>query len=88
MIHVSAFRRPSHIGLDATYLYGQANIETKRTALEQAGPAARPGKPPRWKRDAELLAWLDTLSDTVEARRTGSAITACRGIGLNTCYPP
>ena len=50
-----------HVDLDTTYLYAQANLETKRKALEQADPAARPGKPPRWKRDAELLAWLDAL---------------------------
>jgi hypothetical protein len=33
----------------------------KRKALEQVDPKLRPGKPPRWKRDAELLAWLDSL---------------------------
>jgi site-specific recombinase XerD len=30
-------------------------------ALEQASASARPGKPPRWKRDPELLSWLDSM---------------------------
>jgi hypothetical protein len=36
-------------------------LETKRKALEQVDPKLRPAKPPRWKRDADLLAWLDSL---------------------------
>jgi len=50
-----------HVDLDTTYLYAQANLETKRKALEQADPAARPGKPSRWRKNAELIAWLDAL---------------------------
>lgn len=50
-----------HVDLDTTYLYAQANLETKRKALDQADPSARPAKPPRWKQDAVLLAWLDSL---------------------------
>lgn len=50
-----------HAQLDTTNLYAQANLETKRKALEQVDPKLRPGKPPRWKRDADLLAWLDSL---------------------------
>ena len=50
-----------HAHLDTTNHYAQANLETKRKALEQVDPKLRPGKPPRWKRDADLLAWLDSL---------------------------
>ena len=38
----------------------KANLETRK-ALEQADPNLRPAKPPRWKHDADLLAWLDSL---------------------------
>ena len=50
-----------HASLDTTNHYARANIETKRKALEKVDPAARPGKPPRWKRNPELMAWLDSL---------------------------
>lgn len=50
-----------HASLDTTNHYARANLETKRKALEQVDPSTRPGKPPRWKRNAELLAWLDSL---------------------------
>ncbi|KFG89923.1 Integrase/recombinase [Sphingobium herbicidovorans NBRC 16415] len=49
-----------HVSLDTTSHYAQANLETKRKALEHVGvPAA--ACQPSWKRDASLLAWLDTL---------------------------
>ena len=50
-----------HTHLDTTNHYAQANIETKRKALEQVDPKLRPSKPPRWKRDADLMTWLDSL---------------------------
>lgn len=50
-----------HAHLDTTNWYAQANLETKRKALEQADPKLFKGKPPRWKRDGDLLAWLDSL---------------------------
>jgi len=50
-----------HAHLDTTNHYAQANLETKRKALEQVDPSLRSRKPPRWKRDADLLAWLDSL---------------------------
>ena len=49
-----------HVHLDTTFLYAQANVETKRRAIEQVD-GARPARPPRWKRDAAILAWLDQL---------------------------
>jgi len=50
-----------HASLETTNHYAQANLETKRSALEKADPKLRPGKPPRWKRETDLLAWLDSL---------------------------
>jgi site-specific recombinase XerD len=50
-----------HANLDTTNHYAQASLETKRRALEQVDSHLRPAKPPRWKRDADLLAWLDSL---------------------------
>ena len=49
-----------HASLDTTNTYGRANLETKRKALEKVDPS-RVGKPTRWKRDVELLEWLDSL---------------------------
>lgn len=51
-----------HAHLDTTNHYARATLETKRAALERVDPSAGPGRPPRWKRDPELLAWLDALS--------------------------
>lgn len=50
-----------HENLDTTNLYARANLDTKRKALEKVEASARPRKPPRWKRDPELLAWLDSI---------------------------
>ena len=50
-----------HVSLDTTNHYAQANLETKRKALEQVGVPAAGNRPARWKRDADLLDWLDTL---------------------------
>jgi site-specific recombinase XerD len=50
-----------HSRLETTNHYARANLETKRKALEQVDPSTRPGKPPHWKRNPELLAWLDSL---------------------------
>jgi len=50
-----------HAHLDTTNHYAQANLETKREALERLDPSSTIKKPPRWRRDASLLAWLDSL---------------------------
>jgi site-specific recombinase XerD len=50
-----------HASLDTTNLYAQANLETKRKAIEQVDGTVRPAKPLRWKRDQDLLVWLDSL---------------------------
>jgi site-specific recombinase XerD len=48
-----------HADLNTTNHYAQADLETKRRALETV--SSRPGKPPRWRRKPELLKWLDSL---------------------------
>jgi site-specific recombinase XerD len=50
-----------HVSLDTTNHYAQANLETKRKALERVGVPATGRGPPSWKRDASVLAWLDSL---------------------------
>jgi integrase len=50
-----------HTSLNTTNHYARANVETKRKALEKVDGSARRGKPPRWKRNPELMAWLDSL---------------------------
>ena len=46
---------------ECSYIYARANVEAKRKALEKVDGAARSSKPPRWKREVELMAWLDSL---------------------------
>jgi site-specific recombinase XerD len=50
-----------HVSLDTTNHYARANLETKRQALQQVDKSTRPTKPPRWKRDPDLLTWLNSL---------------------------
>jgi len=49
-----------HVHLDTTNRYAQANLETKRKALERITDG-RPDEPARWKDSYGLLDWLDTL---------------------------
>jgi site-specific recombinase XerD len=50
-----------HVSLDTTMQYARANLETKRRALELVDPSKRPSAPSRWKRNPDLLDWLDAL---------------------------
>jgi site-specific recombinase XerD len=50
-----------HQSLDTTNIYARANVEAKRKTLEKVDGAVRSAKPPRWKREVELMAWLDSL---------------------------
>ena len=50
-----------HVRLDTTNHHARANLETKRRALEQVDRSTRPGSPPRWRRNPDLLNWLDSL---------------------------
>jgi site-specific recombinase XerD len=50
-----------HASLDTNNIYARANVETKRRTLEKVDGSVRLEKPPRWKREVELLKWLDSL---------------------------
>jgi len=50
-----------HVRLDTTNIYARANLETKRKALEKIDTSIRPGRPPRWKADPQLMVWLNSL---------------------------
>lgn len=50
-----------HVSLDTTNHYAQANLETKRKALESLESPSGPPKRASWKEDKSVLAWLDTL---------------------------
>ena len=50
-----------HVSLDTTNHYARANLETKRQALAKVDPSTRPSRPPRWKRNPDLLSWLNSL---------------------------
>ncbi|SCK08121.1 Site-specific recombinase XerD [Variovorax sp. HW608] len=49
-----------HASLETTYHYAQANLDTKREALERLQPPPTKKSAP-WRRDASLLAWLESL---------------------------
>jgi len=44
-----------HVSLDTTNHYAQANLETKRQALERAGMRSNAGKLPRWRRNRSVF---------------------------------
>ncbi len=48
-----------HASLDTTNLYAQANLATKRTALERVEPPS--SRRARWRREPGLIEWLDSL---------------------------
>lgn len=50
-----------HVSLDTTNHYAQANLEAKRKAFESLETPPGPQRPPSWKTDKGVLAWLDTL---------------------------
>jgi site-specific recombinase XerD len=50
-----------HVSLDTTNHYAQANLETKRKALERVDLRSKADKSPRWRRDRSVLEWLDSF---------------------------
>ena len=50
-----------HAHLDTTNHYAQANLDTKREALQRLDPSSKIKQPPPWRRDASVLTWLDSL---------------------------
>lgn len=49
-----------HVSLETTNHYAQANLETKRQALERV-ERPKTDSQPSWRRDQSVLDWLDTL---------------------------
>ena len=49
-----------HASLDTTNLYAQANLETKRRALQDIRSRSS-HRAPRWKREVGLIEWLESL---------------------------
>lgn len=49
-----------HVSLETTNHYAQANLETKRRALERV-ERPKTDSSPSWRRDQSVLDWLDTL---------------------------
>jgi integrase len=50
-----------HASPETTNHYAQADIETKRRALELLPRVPKARGAPRWRRDESLLAWLEAL---------------------------
>ncbi|WP_226797917.1 tyrosine-type recombinase/integrase [Cupriavidus necator] len=50
-----------HASLETTNHYAQANLETKREALQRLQPHSKVDKPPPWRRNEDLLTWLESL---------------------------
>lgn len=50
-----------HASIDTTAHYAQANLDTKRSALERLTPPTTSGRSTRWKHNVDLMAWLDAL---------------------------
>lgn len=50
-----------HASLETTNHYAQANLETKREALQRLQPHSKIDKPPPWRRNEDLLTWLESL---------------------------
>jgi integrase/recombinase XerC len=49
-----------HVSVVTTDQYTDIDLETKRRALEASEPIPS-RRPPSWKKDADLLAWLEAL---------------------------
>jgi len=52
-----------HASVETTNRYATVDLETKRQALERAGPLAEGADPPlaSWRADASILTWLEAL---------------------------
>lgn len=50
-----------HASIDTTAHYAQANITTKRMALERLASPKTRARPPSWRHRQDVLAWLDAM---------------------------
>ena len=52
----------AHVDLGPTNIYREINLATKRKALDTwCSRLVSPGQAPSWKRDEDLLAWLEHM---------------------------
>jgi site-specific recombinase XerD len=50
-----------HASIDTTAHYAQANLQTKRDALQRVAPPRPRGRPLNWRHSKNVLHWLDSL---------------------------
>jgi site-specific recombinase XerD len=50
-----------HNSVNTTHKYLAIDLDAKRAAIAKAEPIAKSTKPPRWRTDGDLLAWLESL---------------------------
>ena len=51
-----------HASITTTHKYVATDLQTKREVLTKAGPIlAKSARPPRWRKDPDLLQWLESL---------------------------
>lgn len=50
-----------HVSIVTTDHYTEIDTEMKRQALEKTDPVTVPKRAPSWRRDRDLLAWLEAL---------------------------
>jgi site-specific recombinase XerD len=50
-----------HVSVETTHQYTEIDFEMKRKALEACQPVFRSKKKPAWKKDVDLVAWLEAL---------------------------
>jgi site-specific recombinase XerD len=50
-----------HASIDTTAHYAQANITTKRIALERLASPTKRARSPSWRHRQDVLAWLDAM---------------------------
>jgi hypothetical protein len=62
--------------------YARANLETKRLALAKVDTSTRPSKPFRWKRDPDLLAWLNRRGRLGGGLRRSPGVVPAIGNGV------
>jgi site-specific recombinase XerD len=50
-----------HVSVETTHQYTEIDFQMKRKALEACQPIPKSTEKPAWKKDADLVAWLEAL---------------------------
>lgn len=50
-----------HVSIETTHHYTEIDLQMKRKALEACQPVPKPNGKPAWKKDGDLVAWLEAL---------------------------